>query len=91
MPKIISDIPTVNERNTIKNHENNVQDVLENLDINTWVIPDDMQNLPTHIFKANLLFQMSHSTILRTEPIIEIFLLNLYYGQKVVIQYVSFL
>ena len=48
--------PTDNERNTVVHHDNNdVQDVLEDLDNNTWVVPDDMQNLPTHIFKDNLL------------------------------------
>ena len=60
--------PTDNERNTVVHHDNDVQDVLEDLDNNTWVAPDDMQNLPTHISKDNLLSQASCSTILRTEP-----------------------
>ena len=60
--------PTNNERNNVVHHDNDVQDVLKDLDNNTWVAPDDMQNLPTHIFKDNLFSQTSRSTILRTEP-----------------------
>ena len=38
--------PTDNERNTVVYHDNDAQDILKDLDNNTWVVPDDMQNLP---------------------------------------------
>src|ERR1043166_10107516 len=50
------------------NGDNDIQDVFDDSDPNTWVATGDMEGLPTAIFKKNILSQPTRKTILQSEP-----------------------
>ncbi|CAG8708116.1 11305_t:CDS:2, partial [Funneliformis mosseae] len=57
-----------NNRNEQDIKHENEPDVMEDLDSNTWVASDEMQNLPTSIFKKNILLPATRKAILQSEP-----------------------
>lgn len=55
----------------VQNEKDNNPDELDHFDDpdpHTWVAPEDMEDLPTAIFKRNTLSQATRKTILQTEP-----------------------
>jgi len=54
--------------NTADEHEHDNQDNLDDSDPNTWVATEDMEDLPTSIFKKNIIPQATRKAILQSEP-----------------------
>src|SRR5688572_14753581 len=53
--------------NSSDDHED-VQDICDDLDANTWVASGEMSSLPTSIFKDNTLSQYNRKFLLQSEP-----------------------
>src|SRR5207245_10039005 len=52
--------------NTNNNNEN--QELFDESDPNTWIATQDMQGLPTAIFRKNILPQATRKSLLQSEP-----------------------
>src|SRR5688572_16997227 len=57
-----------NERNNIIENDNEVEQLFNDSDPNTWVATGEMGSLLTTIFKRNTLSQTYRKTILQAEP-----------------------
>jgi hypothetical protein len=59
---------TENDNDNVFDHENDIEQLFDDSDPNTWTATKELATLPTAIFKKNMLPQATRKTILQSEP-----------------------
>jgi hypothetical protein len=57
-----------NDNDNVFDHENDIEQLFDDSDPNTWTATEELATLPTAIFKKNTLSQATRKTILQSKP-----------------------